>query len=80
MQPGAHFNSTSSICAGSPATSDALSIVRPDQFIAHVLPLDAREELSRFFGAVLVAPATRTQDDLDHDDRSVSSAAMVAEP
>lgn len=29
-------------------------VVRPDQYVAHVLPLDAREELSRFFAGVLL--------------------------
>ncbi len=31
-----------------------LIVVRPDQYVAHVLPLDAREELSRFFAGVLL--------------------------
>ena len=33
-----------------------LVIVRPDQYIAHVLPLDAFDELSRFFAGVLRDP------------------------
>ena len=32
-------------------------IVRPDQFIAHVLPLDAGDEIAAFFARLLVAPA-----------------------
>ncbi|SFB72999.1 FAD-binding monooxygenase [Tropicimonas isoalkanivorans] len=32
-------------------------VVRPDQYIAHVLPLDGFEELSRFFDGVLTRPA-----------------------
>jgi phenol 2-monooxygenase len=32
-------------------------IVRPDQFIAHVLPLDAPDEIAAFFAAILLAPA-----------------------
>lgn len=34
-----------------------LVIVRPDQFVAHVLPLDARAELAAFFEHILLAPA-----------------------
>jgi phenol 2-monooxygenase len=34
-----------------------LVIVRPDQFVAHVLPLDARDEISAFFAPILLAPA-----------------------
>ena len=38
-------------------------IVRPDQYVAHILPLQAREELARYFAGVLkprraAAPAT----------------------
>jgi phenol 2-monooxygenase len=29
-------------------------VVRPDQYVAHVLPLDARRELSEFFAGVLL--------------------------
>jgi phenol 2-monooxygenase len=31
----------------------AMVVVRPDQFVAHVLPLDAHDELRQFFGAFL---------------------------
>jgi len=31
----------------------ALVVVRPDQYVAHVLPLDAHDELARFFGGFL---------------------------
>jgi phenol 2-monooxygenase len=34
-----------------------LVIVRPDQFVAHLLPLDARDELGGFFNAILREPA-----------------------
>lgn len=34
-----------------------LVIVRPDQFVAHILPLDARAELAAFFASILLAPA-----------------------
>jgi len=34
-------------------------VVRPDQYVAHVLPLDAHEELSDFFAGILVQPPTR---------------------
>jgi phenol 2-monooxygenase (NADPH) len=33
----------------------ALVVVRPDQYVAHVLPLDAHEELAAFFGRFLLA-------------------------
>ncbi len=33
----------------------ALVIVRPDQYIAHVLPLGAHEELAGFFAGFMVA-------------------------
>ena len=32
-------------------------VVRPDQFVAHILPLDARDEIAAFFERVLRAPA-----------------------
>jgi phenol 2-monooxygenase len=32
-------------------------VVRPDQYVAHVLPLHAFEELSRFFAAFMTTPA-----------------------
>ena len=28
-------------------------IVRPDQYVGHVLPLDARAELAKYFAAIL---------------------------
>ncbi|HTU98807.1 MAG TPA: FAD-dependent monooxygenase [Solirubrobacteraceae bacterium] len=34
-----------------------LVVVRPDQFVAHILPLDAHEELAAFFERILLAPA-----------------------
>lgn len=33
-----------------------LVVVRPDQYVAHVLPLDHHEELARFFDAFMVEP------------------------
>jgi phenol 2-monooxygenase/3-hydroxybenzoate 4-monooxygenase len=35
----------------------ALVVVRPDQYVAHVLPLDAHEELAKFFAGFML-PAT----------------------
>jgi phenol 2-monooxygenase len=32
----------------------AIVVVRPDQYVANVLPLDAHDELSRFFAAFLL--------------------------
>ena len=34
-----------------------LVVVRPDQYVAHVLPLDAHAELGAFFAPLLVEPA-----------------------
>ncbi|GAA5026540.1 FAD-dependent monooxygenase [Microbacterium fluvii] len=36
----------------------AIVIVRPDQYVAHVLPLSARDELTAFFGGFLVEQRT----------------------
>jgi phenol 2-monooxygenase len=36
-------------------------IVRPDQFVAHVLPLDARVEIATFFAPILLAPAVASR-------------------
>ena len=33
----------------------ALVVVRPDQYIAHVLPLDAHAELAAFFDGIMIA-------------------------
>ena len=33
--------------------SGALVVVRPDQYVAHVLPLDAHEALAAFFGGFM---------------------------
>jgi hypothetical protein len=32
-------------------------VVRPDQYIAHILPLDAHQALSDFFDGFMLAPA-----------------------
>jgi hypothetical protein len=32
-------------------------VVRPDQFVAHVLPLDGHDETAAFFERILLAPA-----------------------
>ncbi|MFV0375085.1 FAD-dependent monooxygenase [Microbacterium sp.] len=39
------------------AASGALVVVRPDQYVAHVLPLSARDELTEFFAGFLVEAA-----------------------
>jgi hypothetical protein len=31
-------------------------VVRPDQHVAHVLPLEAHDALAAFFGGVMIAP------------------------
>ncbi|SAK61701.1 FAD-binding monooxygenase [Caballeronia glebae] len=38
----------------------ALVVVRPDQYVAHVLPLDAYEELNAFFGPIFPHASTRS--------------------
>ncbi|WP_321798273.1 FAD-binding monooxygenase [Caballeronia sp. J97] len=38
----------------------ALVVVRPDQYVAHVLPLDAYAELNAFFGPIFPHASTRT--------------------
>jgi phenol 2-monooxygenase len=39
----------------------AMVVVRPDQYVANVLPLDAHDELAAFFGRFLLdAPGTGT--------------------
>ena len=45
---------TSSICAGSTAATGCVVIVRPDQYVAHLLPLDATDALTEFFAGVLL--------------------------
>ncbi|MGB3071787.1 MAG: FAD-binding monooxygenase [Ottowia sp.] len=40
-------------------TQGALVIVRPDQYIAHVLPLDAHETLAQFFAGFMLEQQTR---------------------
>jgi phenol 2-monooxygenase (NADPH) len=35
----------------------ALVVVRPDQYVAHVLPLDAHAALAEFFARFMVAPS-----------------------
>jgi phenol 2-monooxygenase len=34
----------------------ALVVVRPDQYVAHVLPLEAHEELADFFAGLMLEP------------------------
>jgi phenol 2-monooxygenase (NADPH) len=33
-------------------------VVRPDQYVSHVLPLDAQDELAEFFAGILIEPGT----------------------
>jgi phenol 2-monooxygenase (NADPH) len=35
-------------------TKGCIVIVRPDQYVAHVLPLDAYEELEKFFSEIFI--------------------------
>jgi phenol 2-monooxygenase len=39
----------------------AIVVVRPDQYVAHVLPLTARDELANFFAGVLIPPRVTAQ-------------------
>jgi phenol 2-monooxygenase (NADPH) len=43
-----------------------LLVVRPDQYVAHVLPLDAHEELTRFLAQTLVEQFTRSSVSAGH--------------
>jgi phenol 2-monooxygenase len=49
-------------------------VVRPDQYVAHVLPIDAYAELATFFGGFMI-PAGRTQNE---DRRGVVTGPMPA--
>ena len=33
-------------------------VVRPDQYVSHVLPLQAHEALANFFARILIDPST----------------------
>jgi phenol 2-monooxygenase len=45
------------------AASGAIVVVRPDQYVAHVLPLSARTELTEFFARFLIRPAAEARAD-----------------
>ena len=47
---------TSSPCAGSTAKQGCMVVVRPDQYVAHVLPLDGYEQLATFFDGFMTGP------------------------
>ena len=51
--------STTSACSFPPPPRDhgAIVVVRPDQYVAAVLPLDAHEAVDAFFEPVLLEPA-----------------------
>jgi phenol 2-monooxygenase (NADPH) len=38
-------------------------VVRPDQYVSHVLPLDSREALVDFFGGILIEARQRAEAD-----------------
>ena len=48
---------TSSTMRGIDRARGCVVIVRPDQYVAHVLPLNAHEDIAAFFEPILVAPA-----------------------
>ena len=45
------------LCGGNPRDHGAIVVVRPDQYVAAVLPLDAHEAVDAFFEPVLLEPA-----------------------
>ena len=44
---------------GISASEGCVVVVRPDQYVAHVLPLSARDELSKFFAGAMLPVAVR---------------------
>ena len=48
-------------CAASTARPAAWSSCGPDQYVAHVLPLDAREALADFFEGILIDARQRAE-------------------
>ena len=42
--------------AGSNRAAGAVVVVRPDQYVAHVLPLDAHGQLADFFAGIMLEP------------------------
>jgi hypothetical protein len=50
----------------------ALVVVRPDQYIAHVLPLDAHQELAEFFAGFMLGTVAKCANRLTHPILSTS--------
>lgn len=55
----AAMGGTYSTCAGIDRKSGCIVIVRPDQYVAHVLPIDADRELADSFEGFMSRPAGR---------------------
>jgi phenol 2-monooxygenase (NADPH) len=49
-------------------------VVRPDQYVAHLLPLDGHEALTQFFAAILIEPSARAR----HGNSSPHQPAVVS--
>ena len=52
--PDLKSGTTSSTCAASIGERGCMVVVRPDQYVAHVLPLDAHAELAGFFDGFML--------------------------
>jgi hypothetical protein len=53
--------------------------VRPDQFVANVLPLDGVSELSAFFDAFMIDPGTLVDDPLTIEKPSATVVKRCAD-
>jgi phenol 2-monooxygenase len=51
-----HANASGDRPARGISSDGAIVVVRPDQYVAHVLPLAARHDLAEFFANVLSQP------------------------
>jgi phenol 2-monooxygenase len=51
-------------------------VVRPDQYVSHVLPLDRHEALAEFFAGILIDAEQRPAPAADHDRLGVAGAAV----
>ena len=57
MGGGVHPAVVVLVGGGRPRDHGAIVVVRPDQYVAAVLPLDAHEAVDAFFEPVLLEPA-----------------------
>ena len=71
------MTTTSSTCAASTRDQGALVVVRPDQYVSHVLPLDAYAELAAFFAPLLTNRGVGTQHGIEVFDPHRQAKAVV---